>query len=645
LCKGLSTQLDPEIPFMSLYKKAISTTKAAIVIAVLIVVIIAGVYFYSQPAAPPVMTTSTLAETTAAAKIPDVLVIDDTQWPVRNLNALYQIQLVPWPWWLEHTVYQTLVVPNVKTEFREGKLVWAPELATDWTVSPDGTTYTYNLRQGVTFSDGNPFNAYQVWTQMYVWYYLTGNATTFFSGLPLFDVSNVKIGPATFDLIKAGGLANPTGQVLAMMEDKTWPIYTNGPYQIVFHMKAPFLHLNGILAGFLGLLFDCQWAMEHGGFGTPAQFNSYFDDHPIPGTGPYIVTEVQMNSYVRFQQNPTYWGKSLTASDLEVNPLLNPGQVKTVVIYAKSDDIARYTDLTTNAAQLSAIKATNFKLVMNDPKYDYFAVQSTAQITAVAINTKLAPTDNVDLRQAIVHAINYKDIWDKAYFGQAGAFMGPETPNYGIYYDPGNYPPYEYDVAKAKDYLAKAGYPEGKGLPTLAFRIVAGCSFCKVAAEIVQSNLADIGIKAEITEVEGGTYWGPYGDYNTNLKNAKELGNLSFLGGMMWAPSAISPTDYWTSFVSTKSLWGNWAVYSNDKVDEAVATLASSASTDEIVSSLKVAQEQIYNDAPYAWIAGCRLWYVDGSFVWDKSVIKEVWFDPAYNGMNTAPLFNTVVFA
>jgi len=400
---------------MSLYKKAISTSRAAIVIAVLIVAIIAaGVYLATRP--PPTV-------------MKEQLVIDDTQWPVRNLNALYQIQLVPWPWWLEHTVYQTLVVPNVKTEFQEGKLVWAPELATDWTVSPDGATYTYNLRQGVTFSDGNPFNAYQVWTQMYVWYYLTGNATTFFSGLPLFDVSNVKIGPATFGLINATGLANPTGEVLAMMQDKTWPIYTTGPYQIVFHMKAPFLHLNGILAGFLGLLFDCQWAIEHGGFGTPAQFNSYFDDHPIPGTGPYVVTEVQMNSYVKFQQNPTYWGKSLTASDLAVNPLLNPGQVKTVVIYAKTDDIARYTDLTTGAAQLSAIKASNFKLVMNNTKYDYFAVQSTAQITAVAINTKIAPTDNVNLRQAIVHAINYKDIWDKAYFGQAGAFLGPETPN------------------------------------------------------------------------------------------------------------------------------------------------------------------------------------------------------------------------
>ncbi|MGA2237681.1 MAG: ABC transporter substrate-binding protein [Candidatus Bathyarchaeia archaeon] len=617
---------------MSLYKKAITTTRAAIVIAVLLVVIIAGVYLASRPTAP-------------TAKIPDVLVIDDTSWPVRNLNALYEIQYVPWPWWLEHTVYQSLIVPDVKAEFQQGKLVFISELATDWTVSPDGMTYTYNLRKGVTFSDGNPFNSYQVWTQMYLWYYLAGNATTFLSGLELFDLSNVKIGPATFDAINATGLANPTGDVLAMMQDKTWPIYTNGPDQIVFHMKVPFLYLNGLLSGFLGLLFDCQWAMEHGGFGTPAQFNSYFDDHPIPGTGPYVVTEVQMNSYVKFQQNPTYWGKSLTAADISANPLLNPGQVKNVVIYAKTDDIARYTDLTTGAAQLSAIKATNFKAILNSTKYAYFAVESTAQITAVAINTKIAPTNNTDVRRAIVHAINYQDIWNKAYFGQAAAFLGPETPNYGVYYDPGNLPPYDYNVTEAKDYLAKAGYPNGNGLTTLNFRIVSGCSFCKVAAEIVQSNLADIGIKSEINEVESGTYWGPYGNYQTNLQNAAQLGHLSFLGGMMWAPSAISPTDYWTSFVSTKSLWGNWAVYSNDKVDQAVATLASSGNPDEIVSALKVAQQQIYDDAPYAWIAGCKLWYVDGSFVWDKSVIKEVWFDPAYNGINTAPLFNTVIFA
>ena len=224
MCKTLSTPAQTDMLFMSLYRKAISTTRAAIIIAVLIVVVLAGVYMASQPAAPPTPTQTTTAPvtTTQGAKIPDVLVIDDTQWPVRNLNALYEIQYVPWPWWLEHTVYQSLIVPDVKAEFQQGKLVWLPDLAADLpTVSPDGMTYTYNLRKGVTFSSGNPFNSYQVWTQMYLWYYLSGNATTFLSGLELFDVSNVKIGPATFELLKTSGLANPTGEALAMMEDKT----------------------------------------------------------------------------------------------------------------------------------------------------------------------------------------------------------------------------------------------------------------------------------------------------------------------------------------------------------------------------------------------------------------------------------------
>ena len=154
---------------MSNYKKAISTAKAAIVIVVLVVVIAAGVYFATSNVTPSVTMSSTEAATSTAAAMPQTLVIDDANWPVHNLNALYQFIYVPWPWWLEHTVYQTLVVPDLNAEFGQGKLVWAPDLATDWTVSSDSTTYTYNLRQNVTFSSGNPFNAYQVWTEMYIW--------------------------------------------------------------------------------------------------------------------------------------------------------------------------------------------------------------------------------------------------------------------------------------------------------------------------------------------------------------------------------------------------------------------------------------------------------------------------------------------
>jgi len=624
------------------------------------VVIVAGAYFAGRPTVPPVtVVTTTVSPVTVVTTIvspvtaptivpraPETLIIDEARWPDHNLNALYAVQFNIYPHWQEHTVYQTLVVPNVVAEFREGKLEFVPDLSTDWTISSDFKAYTYNLRQGVKFSNGDPFNAYQVWTQMYAWYYLNANGTNFLSGLDLFDTSHVKFGPASFELLKSSGLANPSAEALAMMEDKTWPIYTNGPYQIVFQLKIPFLFLNGLLVGYQGLLFDCQWILDNGGFGTPAQFNPYFDDHPIPGTGPYMVTEVVLNSHVKFEKNPNYWGAKLTPEQIAANPILNPGSVKTVIMRTVADDLARFTDLSTGAAHMAAIKRSNWNMVINEPEYAYWSVESSAYLIALTLNTAIPPTNNVNLRRAIAHAINYKDIWEKVFFGQVGPLVGPATPNYGIYYNSANLPPYDYNVEKAKDFLAKAGYPNGQGLPTLTLRIISGCLSCTTGAEIIQSNLSEIGINVIVTALPASVYWTPFGDYSTNLKNAKELGHMSFLGGWFgYAPDYLAPTNYWSNFVTSRSLWGNFAAYKNPTVDHAVSVLASSGNADEIVAALKAAQQQIYDDVPYAWIGTAKLWFGDGSFVWRKALIKEVWFDPSYGGINDAPLFNTVVFA
>jgi len=630
---------------MFLSRKAISTARAAIIIAIIVVAATAVYFAGGGVVSPPAATTTGTTQSSLSvtkSQIPETLVIEDTMWPIHDLNALYQLLYVPWPWWLEHTVYQTLVVTDVKAQFGEGRIEFVPDLATEWTVSDDKTTFAYDLRQGVKFSSGNPFNAYQVWTEMYAWYYLNSNGSNFLGALDIFDTSHVNVGPATFELLKSSGLANPTGEALAIMQDKSWPIYANGPYQIVFHTKAPFLHLNGLLVGFQGLIFDCQWALDNGGFGTPAEFNPYFGEHPIPGTGPYVVAEVAMNSHVKFEQNPSYWGSALSPEEITKNPIVSPGVVKTVIVRAVVDDLTRYTDLTTGAAQLATIGSANWNLIKNNPRYAYFSVKTSAAIYALAFNTKISPTDNPNLRQAIAHAINYEEIWKSAFNGEVSAVMGPETPNYGVYYNPGNLPPYDYNVDKAKEFLAKAGYPEGKGLPTLGIRIPTGTQYNRISAEVVQSNLADIGINVVIMEFSPATYWAPYGNYETNAKNAKELGHMTFLG--VWAPSALTPTDYWTGFVSSRSLWGNYAAYSDPTVDKAVLKLSQTGDINEITDALKIAQEKIYNDAPYAWIGTTNLWAYDGSVVWDRNLIKQVYFDPCYSGVNTAPIFNTIEF-
>ncbi len=625
---------------MSNYRKAVSTVKVAIVIIVIVAVAGAGIYFTGQSSSP-----STSATTSAAAR---TLVIDDYTWSTRNLNQLYGPQYQPWPNWLEHSTYQPLVTTNITAQYGQNILSWLPDLAVGWTISPDSTTYTYNLRQNVTFSNGDQFNSYQVWTEFMGFYYLSGNASTFLGGLNIFDFSNANFGPASFAVLNSTGLTNPSGAALAMMQNQMWPIYTNGPYQITFHLKSPFLFLNGLIGGGgdPGLIFDAQYVLNHGGFGTPAQINSYFDSNPIPGTGPYVPTEVVLNSHVTFQKNPTYWGNSLSPTEIAGNPVLNPGQATTVVIYAKTDDLARYTDLSTGAAQIVAINSNDWNLVTHNSQYAYFVMpDGVPDLQALAMNTHMAPTDNVWVRRAIVHAINYTDVIAKAYGDQAAPFMGPETPNYGAYYNPANLPPYNFNVTAAMADLATAGYPNGTGLPTLTLRTVSGCSFCINAAQVIQSDLSNVGITVNIVQVASSTYWNPYGPYQTNVQNANQLGQLSFLGGEIYSPDYLGPTDYWAGFVTSSSVWGNWAVYDNPRVDKDISLLTSTADQTQQITALADAQQQIYNDAPYAWLGTYKLWNVDGSVVWNKNVIQSMLFDPNYGGTNTAPLINTVVFA
>src|SRR5208283_4341855 len=390
---------------MSNYRKAVSTVKVAIVIIVIVAVAGAGIYFAGQSSSP-----STSATTSAAAR---TLVIDDYTWSTRNLNQLYGPQYQPWPNWLEHSTYQPLVTTNITAQYGQNILSWLPDLAVGWTISPDSTTYTYNLRQNVTFSNGDQFNSYQVWTEFMGFYYLSGNASTFLGGLNIFDFSNANFGPASFAVLNSTGLTNPSGAAMAMMQNQMWPIYTNGPYQITFHLKSPFLFLNGLIGGGgdPGLIFDAQYVLNHGGFGTPGQINSYFDENPVPGTGPYMVTEVVLNSQVTFVKNPTYWGNSLTSTEIEANPVLNPGHAGTVVVYTKYNDIDRYTDLSTGQAQIASIFSNDWNSVANSSQYAYFLMPNgSADIGALAMNTQLAPTNNMWVRRAIVHAINYTDV-------------------------------------------------------------------------------------------------------------------------------------------------------------------------------------------------------------------------------------------
>jgi peptide/nickel transport system substrate-binding protein len=622
---------------MGISKRRFSKSALAGIIIVIIVIAGVGVYFATRPA-PVTPTTTTIVA-------PQTLVMDDAAWPIDDANVLYFVSEVPWPDWFAFSVYQPLITMNLTAEWQQGVMQFVPVLAQNWTISPDDTKYTFNLRQNVNFSNGDPFNAYQVWGEMYGFYYLSGNSTGWLQSYTVFDMSHVKFGPSTIALMQQSGLIQPSQKLMSIMTNSSWPIYVTGPYQIVFQLDAPFLWFLGTLVSYVGMTFDTQFVLNHGGFGTPVSFNTYFNTNPVPGTGPYTITGMSVNSYMSFEQSPNYWGNSLTPAQVSANPILDPGHVHKVIIQYKPDDVARYTDLSTGVAQVAAIESPDWNLVLANPnKYSYTVMPPWAGLsTDLVLNTNLYPTNITAVRQAIVHAINYTDIADKGLLGEVTPTMGPEYPAWKEFYDLGNYPPYQYNITQAEDILKSAGINTAN-LPVFTFRTIAGCVFCINIAQVVQADLAQIGITVNIVVLSTSAYWSPYGSYSTNVQNAAQLGQLSLLGGEDWAPSANTPADDWVSFVSNVSSWGNWAGYSNPKVQACVNAFTSVSSESEVQALCTIAQGQIYNDAPYAWFGWCKLWYVSGSLVWQTTVIKSFLLDPVWTGIDTMPIINTVTF-
>jgi len=588
--------------------------------------------------------TSSTSFSSSSSSANSTLTIDADIWPLSgSINELYAISGTNSWCWLCWTVYEPLVQVNVVAEYQNGNIQYTPGLATNWTVSSDGTVYTFSLRPNVTFSDGNPFNAYQVWMQMYGFYYLSGNASAWLVNYNLFNMGNVTFGPATVALINQSGLISPSQTAKNIMMNSSWPIYVTNQNQIVFHLKSPFVWFPSVLVAFDGLMYDAQYLLDHGGFGTPTAFNPYFNSNPLPGTGPYMVTSVSQNAYVIFTQNPNYWGRNLSAAEIAAQPFFSPGTVKNVIVNLKTDDLVRYTDLSSGASQMSSIQGSDWNLVANNPEYSYFKLPPwTGEVAFLGLNTKIYPTNITAVRQAIVHAINYTDLINKAYLGQMTPYVGPEYPAWSQFYDLGNLTPYQYNLTLAKQDLSQANITN---MPTFTYDTFSGCQPCVNVGQVVQSDLAAIGLTVNIQVTTESTYYAPYGSYTTNVQNAQQIGQLSsILGGQVWAPFALNPADYWVSFVSNGSLYGNWAIYSNPVVQKCVNAFTSSANSTFIQGLCKAAQAQIYNDAPYAWIGLNRLWNPSGgSIVWKSNVIKSFLVEPLFTGQDDLPIFQTVV--
>lgn len=534
--------------------------------------------------------------------------------------------------------------------YQNGTVVIEPDLAQNWTVASDGQTWTLGLRQGVTFSNGDAFNCYQIWAQWYNTAWIDGFPGNFMAGYNVLNFTGVNFGESTVNMMNGTGIINPSSQLISIMSSTSLPIYCTSAYTLVIHTQAPFEFLPNILVQFTGVIVDSQFIINNGGFGTPSTGNNpNFNTVIVPGTGPYIMAKYVPNSYEQFVQNPNYWGANLTATQIATDPYIDPGHYKTIFVFGKTDDLVRYTDLSTGAAQLATIFSQDWPLIQQNPtKYGSASIPNQSMIIeGVGMNTLRYPTNITLVRQAIVHAINYTNLGKSVFFGDYARLVGPEYAAFSQFYDLGNLPPYDYNLTEAMADMKASGVNTAT-LQPLQFDIVAGCGVCISGAQVIQADLGVIGIPVSVGVIPATELTVPYvSGYNSfalDVNYSQQLAQFTWMGYPSYAPNEPTPADAWVAFVNDKNPGGgDYALYGNPTVQACVNSFFSTTNVTQQIALCTAANQRIYNDAPYIWLASPKLAFASGSVAYDKSAIKSFLLDTSFTGESTTAILNTVV--
>jgi peptide/nickel transport system substrate-binding protein len=323
-------------------------------------------------------------------------------------------------------------------EYAPGSTTVRPALAKSYSVSPDGTTYTFQLRPNVVFHDGAKLDADAVVTS-------------------LNRIREINQGPASL-----------TSSIKSFT--------ASGPSTVVVTLSEPYAFLPGVMPWLPIVSPDALKA--HSTSGDP-HAEKWFASNAV-GTGPYKLGSFSPTTTITLTQNTKYWqpwadgtptGGSLTlnanvATQLE---LLQSGQVD--FLGAISPDNAVTARTLSNVALL---------------------VQPGFEVQILPMNMARAPMNNPKLREAIVKAFNYSAFktFNKG-FGQSANSPVPQ----GLPGWDASIPDPAQDMAAAKQLVAASGVAAGT---TLDFIGVGGLDYEAFAGTILQSALGQLGLKLKV---------------------------------------------------------------------------------------------------------------------------------------------------
>jgi dipeptide transport system substrate-binding protein len=446
-------------------------------------------------------------------------------------------------------IYDNLV------NFERGGTKVVPGLAEKWSISKDGLEYTFNLRKGVkwqsskNFTPTRDFNADDVlfmfdrqWKENDPYFKVTSSNHSYFGdmGMPSLLKSVDKVDAYTVKVV----LNNP---------------------------EAPFL--ANLAMQFAGVQSK-EYAIAMLKAGTPEKI----DQDPL-GTGPFQLVQYQKDAVIRFKSFPQYWAGKAKIDDL-IFAITPDASVRWAKLQKGECHVMPYP----NPADLESMHKDSNVTVLEQPGLN---------IGYLAYNTTKKPFDDVRVRKALNMAMDKKAIVSAVYLSTGVPAVNPIPPgqwsyNKAIKDD-------AYNPAEAKKLLAAAGYPNGFSTDLWAMPVQRPYNpNARRIAELMQADLAKVGVKAEIKSFE-------WGEYRKRMQNGEHQ-----MGMLGWNGDNGDPDNFLNTLLgcaSAKSNGSNVAKFCYKPFDDLVLKAKQVTNPAERTKLYEKAQVVFKEQAPWFTIA------------------------------------------
>jgi peptide/nickel transport system substrate-binding protein len=413
-----------------------------------------------------------------------------------------------------------------------------PQLATEWTISPDGKTYRFKLREGVKWHDGKDFTADDV----------------------VFSIATLREvhprGRATFANVAEVKALSPT------------------EVELVLSQPAPYL-LKALAALETPILPKHLWE------GTDPLKSEQLQA-PV-GTGPFVFKEWVRGSHVRLERNPNYWDAG--------KPYLDQ-----IVFRFIADASSAVAALETGEVQLS-VGGIPLNEVERLTQGGTIGVDTRGQ---GYINATLRAELNLDnqylakheVREAIAHVIDRDFIVNAVYFGRARPIYGPLNPDVKDYFV-ADLPRYDVDPKKAEALLDAAGFPRREGGIRFALTIDPHLATgpYKGTADYIAQALKQVGIDASVRTQE----WAAW----VKRVYTDRAFDIAIVGiSNLFDPTVGIQRLYWSKNFKPGVPFSNAPHYENAEVDRLLEAAAVEVDEKKRYELFAAFQRQVVADLP-----------------------------------------------